>query len=135
MVAVTKSKDYEEIKNNLKTGESIAIFSCNTCTRSMSPATGGPEAVHELKKKLIADGFKVLDQIYLTAACFEDYIEDAKTIITDKWTTGIVLACESGYGVVKTHLPKRRIIRGLDTQGILMKDGKSHFKPVITLDI
>lgn len=135
MVAVTKSKDYEELKKQLKAGENVAIFSCNTCTRSMSPVTGGPEAVHKLKDKLVADGFKVLDQIYLTAACFEDYVEDAKTIITDKWTTGIVLACESGYGVVKTHLPKRKIIRGLDTLGILMKDGKNHFKPVISLEL
>jgi len=137
MVAVTKAKDFKAIKKQLKKGETVAIFSCNTCTRSMRPPTGGTEAVKKLRKKLTEAGFKVADTIYLTAACFEDYIDDYReaNVITDKWDTGIVLACESGYGVVKSHLPKRNIIRGLETLGILMKDGRKHWKPVVELEM
>jgi hypothetical protein len=133
MVAVTKKRDYDELKADLKQKEKIAIFSCNTCTRSMYPPTGGPEAVHKLQEQLEEDGFEVSGIYYITAACFEDIMENTR--IEEEWDTGIVLACESGYAVVKRFVPKRNIIRGLETLGILMDDGKNKYKPIIPLEI
>jgi hypothetical protein len=133
MVAVTKKRDYDELTQELKEKEKVAIFSCNTCTRSMYPPTGGSEAVHKLQKQLEADNYQVTGIYYVTAACFEDIVN--QTRVHEQWTTGIVLACESGYAVVKRFVPDRHIIRGLDTLGILMEDGKNKYKPIIQLEI
>ena len=116
MVAVTKKIPYKELIKPLKDGEKIAIFTCNTCPRMYE--TGGVEIMNELAAQLEEDGFNVTDKIVLTAACFENYIEELKPLISDSWTTGIVLACDSGWGVVQSHLSNKQIVRGLITIGI-----------------
>jgi hypothetical protein len=129
MVAVTKKIPYKELIKSLKPGETVAILTCNTCPRSYE--TGGVEIMNELAAQLREDGFKVADRVVLTAACFEDYIRELLPFISDKWTTGIVLACESGLGVTRSYLPQKNIIRGLITVGI--QQGREP-KPVILLE-
>lgn len=133
MVAVTKKRNYEELLTDLDDTEKIAIFSCNTCTRSVYPPTGGSEAVHKLEAKLHEDGYQVTGIYYLTAACFEDIVN--QTHINEEWDIGIVLACESGYAVVKRFASSKPIIRGLETLGIMMEYGKEKYKPIIPLEI
>jgi len=116
MVAVTKKIPYKELINPLKAGEKIALFTCNTCPRMYE--TGGVEVMNELAAQLEEDGFKVTDKIVLAAACFEDFIKQLIPLISDSWTTGIVLACDSGWGIVKSYLLQKRIFRGLITVGI-----------------
>lgn len=129
MVAVTKKIPYKELIKSLKADENIAIFTCNTCPRMYE--TGGVEIMNELAAQLEEDGFNVTDKIVLTAACFEDFIEALKPLISDLWTTGIVLACDSGWGVVKYHLSNKQIIRGLITVGI--QQGREP-KPIALLE-
>lgn len=129
MVAVTKKIPYKELIKPLKDGEKIAIFTCNTCPRMYE--TGGVEIMNELATQLEEDGFNVTDKIVLAAACFENYIEELKPLISDSWTTGIVLACDSGWGVVQSHLSNKQIVRGLITIGI--QQGREP-KPVVLLE-
>ncbi|MFW9991115.1 MAG: hypothetical protein ACFFD4_03560 [Candidatus Odinarchaeota archaeon] len=114
MVVITESLPYEDVVAQLKKGEKLAIITCNTCVRSYG--TGGVEVMDALAKKLEKDGFAVTDRVVLATACFEDYIKTSP--IGDEWSTGIILACDSGYGVVRQHLKGKRIIRGLKTIGI-----------------
>ncbi|MFQ6123673.1 MAG: hypothetical protein ACE5R6_03580 [Candidatus Heimdallarchaeota archaeon] len=129
MVAVTKKIPYKELIKPLKAGENIAIFTCNTCPRMYE--TGGVEIMNELAVQLEKDGYNVTDKIVLTAACFEDFFEEMKPLISDHWTTGIVLACDSGWGVVQSHLSNKQIVRGLTTVGI--QQGREP-KPVVLLE-
>lgn len=129
MVAVTKKIPYKELIKPLKAREKIAIFTCNTCPRSYE--TGGVAVMKELVAHLEEDGFKVTDEIVLTAACFEDFIKEMLPLISDRWTTGIVLACDSGWGIVKSYFPQKRILRGLITVGI--QQGREP-KPVVLLE-
>ncbi len=129
MVAVTKKIPYQELIKSLKAGEKIVLFTCNTCPRMYE--TGGVEAMDELASQLEADKFKVTGRIILAAACFEDYMQQMMPLIPDDWTTGFVLACDSGWGIVKTYLPQKRILRGLTTVGI--QQGRQP-KPVILLE-
>ena len=129
MVAVTKKIPYTKLIKSLKAGEKVAIFTCNTCPRMYE--TGGVEVMKELAVQLEEDGFKVTDEIVLTAACFEEFIKEMKPLISDRWTTGIVLACDSGWGIVKSHLSPKQIVRGLITVGI--QQGREP-KPVVLLE-
>ncbi|MHA2297413.1 MAG: hypothetical protein ACXAEU_06165 [Candidatus Hodarchaeales archaeon] len=114
MVVVTENLPYEEIVKQLKDKEKVAIITCNTCVRAYG--TGGVEVMDQLAEKLQNNGHEITDRVVLATACFEDYIQTSP--IGNEWTTGIILACDSGYGVVKQHLKGKRIIRGLKTVGI-----------------
>lgn len=116
MVAVTKKIPYKELIKPLNPGEKVLLFTCNTCPRLYE--TGGVDVMSELEKQLEADGFQVKGKIILASACFEDYMQQMMSIIPEDWSTGFVLACESGWGVVKSYLPDKRILRGLITVGI-----------------
>ena len=116
MVAVTKKIPYKELIKPLNPGEKVLLFTCNTCPRLYE--TGGVDVMSELEKQLEADGFVVKGKIILASACFEDYMQQMMSIIPEDWSTGFVLACESGWGVVKSYLPDKRILRGLITVGI-----------------
>ena len=116
MVAVTKKIPYKELIKPLNPGEKVLLFTCNTCPRLYE--TGGVDVMSELEKQLEADGFVVKGKIILASACFEDYMQQMIPLIPDDWSTGFVLACESGWGVVKSYLPDKRILRGLITVGI-----------------
>jgi hypothetical protein len=116
MVAVTKKIPYKELIKPLNPGEKVLLFTCNTCPRLYE--TGGVDVMSELEKQLEADGFHVKGKIILASACFEDYMQQMMSLIPEDWSTGFVLACESGWGVVKSYLPDKRILRGLITVGI-----------------
>ena len=116
MVAVTKKIPYKELIKPLNPGEKVLLFTCNTCPRLYE--TGGVDVMSELEKQLEADEFQVKGKIILASACFEDYMQQMMSIIPEDWSTGFVLACESGWGVVKSYLPDKRILRGLITVGI-----------------
>lgn len=135
MVAVTEAIPYEELIKKLTKNDRIAIFTCNTCTRTVGNAsgrdyqTGGAEVMHDLAEKLTKDGYNVTDQVILATACFEDFMVEAP--IGDGFTKGIVLACDAGWAVVKRHRPNNTIIKGLKTLGILIGRGP---KRVLTLE-
>ena len=128
MVAITEKKKFEEITSQLKPKEKIALITCNTCTRMYN--TGGLEVLNEYADKLENQSFKVTDRIVLTAACFEDYIKAVS--ITKESTSAIILACDSGYGMVKRNLPNKKVICGLKTLGI--QQGRDP-KPVVLLEV
>ncbi|MFX0092037.1 MAG: hypothetical protein ACFFBD_09775 [Candidatus Hodarchaeota archaeon] len=135
MVAVTEAIPYEELVKQLTKKDRIAIFTCNTCTRTVGNGsgrkfqTGGAEFMHDLTQKLTEDGYNVTDEVILGTACFEDFIREVP--ISDAFTKGIVLACDAGWAAVKRHLPKNQIIKGLKTLGILIGRGP---KPVVLLE-
>ena len=114
MVVITETIPYEELIKKLNKGEKIALITCNTCVRAYE--TGGVEVMDKLEKQFSGDGFEITDRVVLATACFEDYIQAAP--IGEDWSTAIILACDSGYEVVKQHLRGKRIIRGLITVGI-----------------
>jgi hypothetical protein len=128
MVAITAKKKYEDIVASLKEKEKVALFSCNTCTRMYD--TGGVEIMNKFSEQLEKDLFLVTDKIVLTAACFEDYLK--AFTISDDFTTAIVLACDSGYGIVKRNFPHKNVICGLKTLGI--QQGRNP-KPVVLLEV
>ena len=128
MVAITEKKKFEEVISQLKPKEKVVLLTCNTCTRMYN--TGGLEVLDEYAKKLEAESFEVTDRIVLTAACFEDYIKAAS--ITKNSTSAIILACDSGYGMVKRNLPDKKVICGLKTLGI--QQGRDP-KPVVLLEV
>lgn len=128
MVAITEKKKFEEVISQLKPKEKVALITCNTCTRMFN--TGGLEVLDEYAKQLESQSFEVTDRIVLTAACFEDYIKS--TSITEKSTSAIILACDSGYGTVKRNLPDKKVICALKTLGI--QQGRDP-KPVVLLEV
>ncbi|MFX1254194.1 MAG: hypothetical protein ACFFCZ_21460 [Promethearchaeota archaeon] len=136
MVAITEAIPYEELVKKLSKDDQIAIFTCNTCVRTIGNGsgrnfeTGGVEVMHELSKKLTEDGYNVTDEVVLATACFEDFMVEAP--IGDGFTKGIVLACDAGWAVVKRHRPNNAIIKGLKTLGILIGRGP---KPVVLLEV
>lgn len=131
MVAVTKKIPYDELINNFdKNKDKIAIFTCNTCVRMVNE-TGGADEMEALSDRLEKDGFTVSERVVLTAACFEDYIEVAP--LGEEWTIGLVLACDSGLGIVREFLKntKKPIIPGVVTLGV--QEGRTP-KPVVLLE-
>ena len=127
MVAITEKKKYEDITGLLKKKEKVALLTCNTCTRMFN--TGGLEVLNEYTEKLESDSYVVTDRIVLTAACFEDYIKNAS--LSNKCTSAIIFACNSGYGTVKRNLTNKKVICGLKTLGI--QQGRNP-KPVVLLE-
>ena len=117
---VTKARDYEKVKEELDPKKTIGIVSCNTCVRFCQ--TGGVEIMEDWKKKLTADGFKVVDTDLIGAPCL--FQEIAATRLRGEIT--IVLACESGLHNLKEAFPGQALVAGLETVGLgaVDKEGK-----------
>ena len=117
---VTKSRDYQELKSELDPKKTIGIVSCNTCVRFCQ--TGGQEAMKALEKKLVADGFKVVDTDLIGAPCL--FQEIAATRLRGEIT--VVLACKSGFHNLQKAFPGKTLVSGLETLGLgaVDKEGK-----------
>ncbi len=116
MGAVTQRLPLEKIESQLNKTDRIAIISCNTCVRFCG--TGGLEKMEELAAQLRKDGFTVVDELLVTAACIRDYIERAR--ISKNINKVIALTCDAGWTSIKQALPNVDVIRANETLGIMI---------------
>ena len=115
---VTKARLCSEVKKELKKSDEIGIISCNACARMCG--TGGEKVMLQLKKKLVKDGFNIVDMDLIGTPC--DYNQLNKSQLHGN--VQIVLACDSGVYNLKKLFPKHKIIGANITLGIGAYDGK-----------
>jgi len=115
---VTEARPYAELKKELKKSDEIGIISCNACARMCG--TGGEKVMLQLKKKLVKDGFNIVDMDLIGTPC--DYNQLNKSQLHGN--VQIVLACDSGVYNLKKLFPKHKIIGANITLGIGAYDGK-----------
>jgi len=116
MGAVTQRLPLEEIEAKLAKTDRIAIISCNTCVRFCG--TGGLEKMEELASQLRKDGFTVVDELLVTAACIRDYTERAR--LSKSINKVIALTCDAGWTSIKQALPGVEVIKANETLGIMI---------------
>ena len=115
---VTKARPYAELKKELKKSDEIGIISCNACARMCG--TGGEKVMIQLKKKLVKDGFKIVDTDLIGTPCDYDQLNKSQL----HGNVQIVLACDSGVYNLKKLFPKHKIIGANITLGVGAHDGK-----------
>ncbi len=115
---ITKSRDYEEIKKELRKKDKIGIISCNSCVRVCG--TGGEDILKNLSRKLKKDGYDVVDCDLIGAPCNKDQLQKNQL----HGNTQIVVSCEAGIYNLKKIFPNHKIISGLKTIGLGAYDNK-----------
>jgi hypothetical protein len=113
---------YEDLKTKLMPEERILILSCDSCAR-LNNGLGGEEGVRKLSKKLMDDGFDVVNYELLNVACSPDELKgrlnDMKVRELFEGADVIIpLSCSAGIERVKESMPKLRILRVTETLGL-----------------
>ena len=128
MSVITAKKDESEVEHHLRqSGElQVAVIGCDKCAKLSH--TGGTEQVRDMKNRLRAAGFRLLDVEGLVDAV-EEGLCDPKAVperlaplqCHDSYQL-LVLACGAGLLCVRNTLPGVRIVPGLNTLGPGVKD-------------
>ena len=113
---VTISKPYGVVKGMLKKWKKIGIISCNSCARACE--TGGKEKMEELAKRLINDGYEVVDTELVPMACNMDLVLKPEY----KADMLVILACDSGVCTAQFLFPNKIIIAANETVGLGARD-------------
>ena len=120
-VITVRRFDYDTLKNKLTADDKIVVLSCDSCAR-LSDGLGGKKALANLVDKLEADGFQVVYQKLLPAACSHDHLKgclnDAEArAALEEANVVISLSCERGVQEADVVLPDLRAIRVTQTLG------------------
>ncbi|KON30564.1 hypothetical protein AC480_00870 [miscellaneous Crenarchaeota group archaeon SMTZ1-55] len=109
---------YEEITKQLKSADTIAVISCNTCARECG--VGGVSRADELVDRLTQDGYTVTEEVVLQDACSEPVYRKARIRLDAD--TIIVLACSAGIDCVKRMFPKTRVLTVTEDVGLFVTE-------------
>jgi len=74
--------------------------------------------MEELASQLRKDGFTVVDELLVTAACIRDYTERAR--LSKSINKVIALTCDAGWTSIKQALPDVEVIKANETLGIMI---------------
>ena len=121
MIISIRRYTYEELKGMLSKDEKIILFTCNTCIKFCD--VGGRVRTHQLAEKLTEDGYNVIREENVGAACLLDLIEKRKTDEATRKTfeeadTIIVLTCEDGWDNVAYTFPDKKVLKVTKTLGL-----------------
>jgi len=128
MSAITIKKDIDEIKRKLteKNTEVLMVIGCGKCAKISK--TGGPEEVKEMKKILAENGFKIFEHDELPdsledSLCKYDAVKAlAEDVGGSSFDSILVLACGAGLKCVADNFENKKVISGLNTIGVGIKD-------------
>ncbi len=121
MIVSIRKFTYDELASKLKKDDKIILFTCGTCIKFCD--IGGRERTSHLAEKLKADGYNVIREELVGAACLLDLIEkrktDKATAETFKEATVIIpLTCEDGYDNIAYAFPDVKVISVTKTVGL-----------------
>ncbi len=129
MKAITRQKQFDEIKEQLANLDRLFIIGCGTCTTMTK--TGGIDQVLEMKGRLQELGKRVSGWTVIPIACDEmtevamkensQAIEDASCILA--------MPCALGVHRISSYID-RPVIPALDTLFIAIEDTPGYFREV-----
>ncbi len=119
-ITVRKFK-YDQLKTHLKSGDKIAIISCDGCAKQ-SDNLGGQIGLKNLTEKLVADGFNVVSSQLLYGPCSSEILTKFLDTGTNRNSLEnanilIPLACNRGQDTLKDSLPVLNILTVTETLG------------------
>lgn len=112
---VTKQKDFEFIKSELKDSRGVFIVGCGDCATLAQ--TGGEKEVQEMKTQLINANIPVAGNAVLNVPCDirvvrKDFKLNKESM--DKADTILVMACGSGAAAIR-QITDKKIVPALDS--------------------
>lgn len=120
---VTKPKDFEVIKENLKDHKKIAVIGCGRCATSC--ATGGENEVLTMKKRLEDIGKQVVYTKVMEVPCDERIVKkEFAKVDLDNVDCILTMCCGSGTSSIN-DLIDRRVVPALDSLflGVIKRAG------------
>lgn len=122
MIISVKSKNYEDLVNELKPNSKVIVLSCNNCAKKCM-GLGGRVGMKALSDKLVASGVNVVRQELIGFACAIDLIakrkiEESTAEAFRTADTILTLACEDGEVAVRNVFPDKEVPNLSKTLGI-----------------
>jgi len=121
MIISLRRYTYDELKSKISKEDRIILMACNTCIKFCD--IGGRIRQHQLAEKLREDGYNVIFEDNVGAACLLDLIHKRKTddATKDIFASAdviIPLTCEDGYDNVAYEFPDAKVISVNKTVGL-----------------
>lgn len=99
IMIITKPRDFEKIKENLKSHHNIIIIGCGRCATSCE--TGGEKEVLQMKLELEKLGKKIIHYVVIEAPCDERLVKrELKNINLNKADCILCMSCGSGTSAI-----------------------------------
>ncbi|NLX47903.1 MAG: hypothetical protein GXY70_07035 [Euryarchaeota archaeon] len=121
MIISLRRFSYDDLVGQLSKDDKIIIFTCNVCIKFCD--IGGRTRAHQLAEKLRSDGYNVIREENIGAACILDLVEKRKTDAAtakafEEATVILPLTCEDGFDNISYAFPNAKVISVTKTVGI-----------------
>ena len=121
MIVSLRKYSYDGLVSHLNKDDKIILFACNTCIKFCD--IGGRVRTRHLAEKLKSDGYNVIREESVGAACLLDQIEkkkadEATAKAFEDASVIIPLVCEDGLDNIKRVFPNAKAISVIKTVGL-----------------